>query len=189
MQVVFQDPYGSLSPRMSVGDIVTEGLRVHEPALSRADRDRRAAHALEEVGLDAVGTEQRRREAAWIAWCSVDSSINPELVASLQSIDPNITVLLLDPNKTGTVQLGKAFGTLTSGGSTAWPNYSDDHVMWLRWAGCPAGIPPQNKRAQVERLLNKALPAWADYTITNDVALFYLDGFMGSCLDLTPFGA
>ena len=52
MQVVFQDPYGSLSPRMSVSDIVAEGLRIHEPALSSKARDERVASALEEVGLD-----------------------------------------------------------------------------------------------------------------------------------------
>jgi oligopeptide transport system ATP-binding protein len=52
MQLVFQDPFGSLSPRMTVGEIVTEGLLVHEPALSRSERDRRAAAALEEVQLD-----------------------------------------------------------------------------------------------------------------------------------------
>jgi microcin C transport system ATP-binding protein len=52
MQVVFQDPYGSLSPRMSVGDIVGEGLNVHEPNISRTERDRRVAEALTEVGLD-----------------------------------------------------------------------------------------------------------------------------------------
>jgi microcin C transport system ATP-binding protein len=52
MQVVFQDPYGSLSPRMSVGEIVGEGLAVHEPTLSRGARDARVADALREVGLD-----------------------------------------------------------------------------------------------------------------------------------------
>jgi len=52
MQVVFQDPFGSLSPRMTVGEIVTEGLLVHEPQLSRAERDRRASEALAEVSLE-----------------------------------------------------------------------------------------------------------------------------------------
>ena len=52
MQIVFQDPYGSLSPRMSVADIVGEGLRVHEPGLDRQARAARVVAALEEVGLD-----------------------------------------------------------------------------------------------------------------------------------------
>ena len=58
LQMVFQDPYGSLSPRMSVGEIVGEGLRVHEPGLTADQRDARAASALEEVRLDPA---MRRR--------------------------------------------------------------------------------------------------------------------------------
>ena len=52
MQIVFQDPYGALSPRMSVSEIVGEGLKVHEPQLSAGERDQRAAKVLDEVGLD-----------------------------------------------------------------------------------------------------------------------------------------
>jgi microcin C transport system ATP-binding protein len=52
MQIVFQDPYGSLSPRMSVEDIVEEGLKVHQPQLDAAARQARVMQALKDVGLD-----------------------------------------------------------------------------------------------------------------------------------------
>jgi microcin C transport system ATP-binding protein len=52
MQIVFQDPFGSLSPRMSVGDIVAEGLSVHQRQLDAAAREARVVKALEDVGLD-----------------------------------------------------------------------------------------------------------------------------------------
>jgi len=52
MQIVFQDPYGSLSPRMSVADIIAEGLQVHTPKLTREERDARVVRALKDVGLD-----------------------------------------------------------------------------------------------------------------------------------------
>jgi len=51
MQIVFQDPFGSLSPRLPVSDIIGEGLQVHAPQLTRAERDARVAKALTEVGL------------------------------------------------------------------------------------------------------------------------------------------
>jgi microcin C transport system ATP-binding protein len=52
VQVVFQDPFSSLSPRMTVEEIVGEGLLVHEPALAQAGRRERVIQALAEVGLD-----------------------------------------------------------------------------------------------------------------------------------------
>ena len=52
MQIVFQDPFGSLSPRMSIAQIVAEGLAIHAPDLSAEERDVKVVHVLEEVGID-----------------------------------------------------------------------------------------------------------------------------------------
>jgi oligopeptide transport system ATP-binding protein len=52
LQAVFQDPFGSLSPRLTVGEIVGEGLLVHAAHLGRSERDARVAQALAEVSLD-----------------------------------------------------------------------------------------------------------------------------------------
>jgi microcin C transport system ATP-binding protein len=52
LQVIFQDPFGSLSPRMNVMQIVAEGLDVHFPKLSTAERENRVVDMLKEVGLD-----------------------------------------------------------------------------------------------------------------------------------------
>ena len=52
MQIVFQDPYGSLSPRLSVGQIIEEGLQIQSPGLTEVERAARVSRALKEVGLD-----------------------------------------------------------------------------------------------------------------------------------------
>ncbi|GAB2898479.1 dipeptide ABC transporter ATP-binding protein [Paraburkholderia jirisanensis] len=62
MQVVFQDPFGSLSPRLTVGQIVGEGIAVHRPEVAARDRRQRVATLLEEVGLSADAMQRYPHE-------------------------------------------------------------------------------------------------------------------------------
>ncbi|HSD91638.1 MAG TPA: ABC transporter ATP-binding protein [Methyloceanibacter sp.] len=62
MQIVFQDPYGSLSPRLSIGQIIEEGLTIQNHGLTHAERDARVARALKEVGLDPAMRERYPHE-------------------------------------------------------------------------------------------------------------------------------
>jgi microcin C transport system ATP-binding protein len=62
IQIVFQDPYGSLSPRMSIAEIVGEGLKVHFPNLSYEERRKRVADSLVEVGLDPATMDRYPHE-------------------------------------------------------------------------------------------------------------------------------
>ncbi|QGM46205.1 ABC transporter ATP-binding protein [Methylocystis heyeri] len=62
MQIVFQDPFGSLSPRMSVAEIVAEGLAIHRPGLSLDQRREIVAAALTETGLDPATMDRYPHE-------------------------------------------------------------------------------------------------------------------------------
>jgi microcin C transport system ATP-binding protein len=62
MQVVFQDPYGSLSPRLSVSQIIEEGLLIQNPSMTFDERRRRVSQALEEVGLDPTAQDRYPHE-------------------------------------------------------------------------------------------------------------------------------
>jgi microcin C transport system ATP-binding protein len=62
MQVVFQDPYGSLSPRLSIADIVGEGLDVQQPALDYSERREIVARALLDVGIDPAAMDRYPHE-------------------------------------------------------------------------------------------------------------------------------
>ena len=62
MQVVFQDPYGSLSPRLSVSQIIEEGLLIQSPGMGYDERRRRVGAALTEVGLDPDAQDRYAHE-------------------------------------------------------------------------------------------------------------------------------
>jgi len=84
IQFVFQDPFASLNPRMNIGDIIGEGLTVHSPELSRAERKNAVIAIMKEVGLDENMTGRYphefsggQRQRINIARAMI---LNPELV-------------------------------------------------------------------------------------------------------------
>jgi microcin C transport system ATP-binding protein len=62
MQIVFQDPYGSLSPRLSIAQIIEEGLLIQKPDMGPAERRARVSKALKEVGLDPASQDRYPHE-------------------------------------------------------------------------------------------------------------------------------
>src|SRR6202521_939611 len=65
MQMVFEDPFASLDPRMRVGTIVSEPLEIHEPRLARAERRERVAEVLRAVGMGEDALARYPHEFSW----------------------------------------------------------------------------------------------------------------------------
>lgn len=62
MQMIFQDPYGSLNPRLSIFEIISEPLEIHFPTLKRPEREARVAQLLKDVGLAPEAMARRPQE-------------------------------------------------------------------------------------------------------------------------------
>jgi len=117
MQIVFQDPFGSLSPRMSIQQIVEEGLKVHKPKLTDRERIHEVARVIDEVGLDQSslqrfphefsGGQRQRIAIARVllkdapilvldeATSALDSEVEAAIQASLQDLMKGKTVIAI----------------------------------------------------------------------------------------------
>ena len=143
------------------------------------------------MGLPQEETDQERREAIAAAFTMQSRAIISSIRDDLQAIDSGIDVVLQTYDESTIFQHGKAYAdrsgdTYNTAGAALMPSYSSHHILYVRWTGATGGIPDPNLRAEVERYLNRVLPSWMDYSISNGSG-FYLNGFNYSYLGLTAF--
>jgi hypothetical protein len=137
-----------------------------------------------------------QRQAAVAAVVTAQlSGVVRKIAARLLEIDSGIAVFLQSDDLATTAHFGWTYadrsGTPIPYGNREaadMPNLSSHYVLIVRWSGAPGGIPPTDKRREIERYLNDALPSWCTYTIQNGAG-FYCDGYNNSLLDLTALGS
>lgn len=168
IQIIFQDPYNSLNPRMTVGRIIQEPLEIHFPDMTRQQRRERAAELLQKVGLPASmagryphqfsGGQRQRISIARALSVGPDLLICDEAVSALDvSVQAQIVNLLMDLQQ----ELGLTY--LFIAHDLAVVSYVSDEVLvlengLLREHGPADKIYREPQDAYTQRLLD-AVPA------------------------------
>ena len=138
LQIVFQDPYGSLDPRMMVGDILTEGMEAHRIGSNRRDRIQRAQHVLEQVGMEA-GMITRyphefsggQRQRIGIARCL---AVDPEFIVcdeATSALDVSVQAQIINLLQRLQEELGLAYLLITHDLSVVSHMADEVAVMYL----------------------------------------------------------